>query len=297
VPAVVIAAIIAFTVWLFLGSLAFAIAAAVSVLIIACPCALGLATTMSVMVATGQGARNGVLVKKATALENLAKVDVIAVDKTGTLTEGRPAVQAVVESGTLNGSDLLALAASIEKHSEHPLARAVVAEAENRGISIPKAENFASQTGIGVTGLVNGKNIAIAAASKGEAVDELRRTGQTVIAVEVDGETAGYIGLADAIKPSAKAVIKELHARGKQIVMMTGDNELTAAAVAKELGIDSYIAEVTPEKKAEKIAELKGKGKIVAMAGDGVNDAPALATADVGIAFAEGTSVAIESAD
>ncbi|MEZ5423519.1 MAG: HAD-IC family P-type ATPase [Pyrinomonadaceae bacterium] len=164
-------------------------------------------------------------------------------------------------------------------------------------MSIPKAENFTSQTGIGVTAVVNGKKIAIAAASKGAAVDELRRQGQTVIAVEVDGTPAGYIGLADAIKPSAKAVVKELHARGKQIIMMTGDNELTAAAVAKELGIDSYIAEVTPEKKAEKIAELKGKGKVVAMAGDGVNDAPALVTADVGIAFAEGTSVAIESAD
>ncbi|MBV6495102.1 MAG: cadmium-translocating P-type ATPase [Acidobacteria bacterium ACB1] len=297
VPAVVIAAIIAFTVWLFLGSLAFAIVAAVSVLIIACPCALGLATPMSVMVATGQGARNGVLVKKAAALENLAKVDIIAVDKTGTLTEGRPAVRSIVEEGRWNGSDLLALAASVETHSEHPLAHAVVAEAESRGISIPKAENFTSQTGVGVTAVVNAKKIAIAAASKGAAVDELRRQGQTVIAVEVDGTTAGYIGLADAIKPSAKAVVKELHARGKQIVMMTGDNELTAAAVAKELEIDSYIAEVTPEKKAEKIAELKGKGKVVAMAGDGVNDAPALVTADVGIAFAEGTSVAIESAD
>ncbi len=297
VPAVVIAAIIAFTVWLFLGSLAFAIVAAVSVLIIACPCALGLATPMSVMVATGQGARNGVLVKKAAALENLAKVDIIAVDKTGTLTEGRPAVRSIVEEGRWNGSDLLALAASVETHSEHPLAHAVVAEAESRGISIPKAENFTSQTGVGVTGVVNAKNVAIAAASKGEAVDELRRQGQTVISVNVDGKTAGYIGLADAIKPSAKAVIKELHARGKQVVMMTGDNELTAAAVAKELGIDSYIAGVTPEKKAEKIAELKATGKIVAMAGDGVNDAPALATADVGIAFAEGTSVAIESAD
>ncbi|HQZ82842.1 MAG TPA: heavy metal translocating P-type ATPase [Pyrinomonadaceae bacterium] len=297
VPAVVVAAIIAFAVWLLLGSLAFAIVAAVSVLIIACPCALGLATPMSVMVATGQGARNGILVKKAAALENLAKVDVIAVDKTGTLTEGRPAVKSVVAKGTWNEPDLLALAASVEKHSEHPLARAVVAEAEERGISIPKAEDFASQTGVGVTAVVNGKNVAIAAASNDTVVDELRRKGQTVIAVNVDGKTAGYIGLADAIKPSAAAVIKELHAQGKQIVMMTGDNELTADAVAKELGIDSYIAGVTPDKKADKIAELQAAGKIVAMAGDGVNDAPALVTADVGIAFAEGTSVAIESAD
>jgi len=297
VPAVVVAAIIAFVVWVFLGSLAFAIVAAVSVLIIACPCALGLATPMSVMVATGQGARNGILVKKAAALENLAKVDVIAVDKTGTLTEGRPAVRSIVAKTAISESDLLALAASVEKHSEHPLARAIVAEAEDRGISIPKAEDFASQTGVGVTAIVNGKNIVIAAASNDEAVDELRRLGQTVVAVNVGGETAGYIGLADAIKPSAEGVIKQLHAQGKQIVMMTGDNELTAAAVAKELGIDSYIAGVTPEKKAEEIAELRAKGKVVAMAGDGVNDAPALATADVGIAFAEGTSVAIESAD
>lgn len=297
VPAVVVAAIIAFVVWLFLGSLAFAIVAAVSVLIIACPCALGLATPMSVMVATGQGARNGVLIKKAAALENLAKVDVIAVDKTGTLTEGRPIVKAIVAENSMEEFEFLALAASVEKHSEHPLARAIVTEAEGRGISIPDAEDFASQTGVGVTAAVNGKKIAIAAASNDDTVEDLRRQGQTVVAVSIDGATAGFIGLADAIKPSARSVIKELHDRGKQIVMMTGDNEVTAAAVAKELGIDSYTAGVTPEKKAEKIAELQASGKVVAMAGDGVNDAPALATADVGIAFAEGTSVAIESAD
>ena len=297
VPAVVVAAIIAFIVWLFFGSLAFAIVAAVSVLIIACPCALGLATPMSVMVATGQGARNGVLIKKAAALENLAKVDVIAVDKTGTLTAGRPVVKSIVAKDAMDEAELLALAASVEKHSEHPLARAIVAEANSRGVSIPKAEGFASQTGVGVTAVVNRNNIAIAAASNDEPVEELRRQGQTVVAVNIDGVTAGFIGLADAVKPSAKAVIKELHAKGKQIVMMTGDNEVTAAAVARELGIDSYIAGVTPEIKAEKIAELQASGKVVAMAGDGVNDAPALATADVGIAFAEGTSVAIESAD
>ncbi|MCC6451899.1 MAG: heavy metal translocating P-type ATPase, partial [Acidobacteria bacterium] len=297
VPAVVVAAIISFVVWLFLGSLAFAIVAAVSVLIIACPCALGLATPMSVMVATGQGARNGVLIKKAAAFEHLAKVDVIAVDKTGTLTEGRPAVKRVVPAGSLDGGELLALAASVEKHSEHPLARAIVAEANTRSIAIPTAEDFTSQTGVGVTAKVGGKNVAITAAASNEAVEKLRRQGQTVVAVNVDGGAVGYIGLADAIKPSAKAVIDELHRQGKQIVMMTGDNAVTASAVANELGIDSYIAEVTPENKAEKIAELRSSGKIVAMAGDGVNDAPALVTADIGIAFAEGTSVAVESAD
>lgn len=297
VPAVVIAAVIAFAAWLFLGSLPFAIVAAVSVLIIACPCALGLATPMSVMVATGQGARNGVLVKKAAALENLAKVDVIAVDKTGTLTEGRPVVKSLILEKADDESTLLSLAASVERHSEHPLAKAIVAEAESRGVTIPTAENFASQTGIGVTATVNGKRIAIAAAGSGKDVEELRGNGQTVVALKIDDAVAGYIGLADAIKPSAKTVITELHGQKKQIVMMTGDNEITAAAVAKELGIDSYIAEVTPEKKAQKIAELKAAGKIVAMAGDGVNDAPALATADVGIAFAEGTSVAVESSD
>ncbi len=297
VPAVVVAAIISFAVWLFLGSLAFAIVAAVSVLIIACPCALGLATPMSVMVATGQGARNGVLIKKAAAFEHLAKVDVIAVDKTGTLTEGRPAVKTVVPIGSLAENELLALAAAVEKHSEHPLARAIVAEADARSIAIPTAEDFTSQTGVGVTAKVDGKNVAIAAAGANETVEHLRRQAQTVISVNVDGAAAGYIGLADAIKPSAKAVIDELHRQGKQILMMTGDNAVTAAAIAKELGIDSYIAEATPDKKAEKIAELKATGKIVAMAGDGVNDAPALVTADVGITFAEGTSVAIESAD
>ena len=310
VPAVIVVALIAFVVWLAFGSLAYAIVAAVSVLIIACPCALGLATPMSIMVGTGHGAKNGVLIKKAEALETLEKATAIVVDKTGTLTEGKPTVQAVVSVSTggdsdrvLSESDILGLAASLERHSEHPLASAVVKEAEARGVGLSTVTGFESVTGAGVKGVIDGREVLVGsrrmfpAKTQSREEEELRKKGQTVLLVVIDGELAGLIGVADAIKPSAKQAIKELHKQGLQIIMVTGDNRQTAEAVAKELSIDQVFAEVMPEDKAAKVKELQSQGKIVAMAGDGVNDAPALAQADVGIAFASGTDVAIESAD
>jgi Cu+-exporting ATPase len=313
VPAVIVVAIISFIVWLVLGSLPYAIVAAVSVLIIACPCALGLATPMSIMVGTGHGAKNGVLIKKAEALEILEKVSAIVVDKTGTLTEGRPTVRSVVaDVRTGNGSDrvlseseILSFAASLEKHSEHPLAHAIVTEAESRGVETSDVRDFVSITGRGIVGSIDGKLVsvgsgAILAGSETElaaAANELRAKGQTVIFVTIDGHAVGLIGVADAIKPSAKAAIDELHRQKIQVVMMTGDNRMTADAVAKQLGIDQVFAEVLPADKAGKVKDLQAEGKIVAMAGDGVNDAPALAQADVGIAFASGTDMAIESSD
>ena len=321
VPAVIVVAAIAFGVWLLLGSLPYAIVAAVSVLIIACPCALGLATPMSIMVGTGHGARNGVLVKKAEALEVLEKVNVIVVDKTGTLTEGKPTVQVVralatrVRTPTSRGSDrveddILRFAASLERHSEHPLATAIVAAADARGLAPVSVEDFESITGVGVRGVLDGQRIGVGndriatggnpvatPTSRGSDLESLRDAGQTVMFVTIEGELAGVIGVADAIKSSAKDAIDELHRQKIQVVMMTGDNRRTADAVAKQLGIDQVFAEVMPQDKAAKVKELQSQGKIVAMAGDGVNDAPALAQADVGIAFASGTDVAIESAD
>ena len=309
VPAVIVVAIVAFTVWLLVfGSLAYAIVAAVSVLIIACPCALGLATPMSIMVGTGHGARNGVLVKKAEALETLEKVNAIVVDKTGTLTEGKPTVQVIraLATGGDRGEDkILRYAASLERHSEHPLATAIVAEADARSLEAFPVTNFESVTGVGVRGELDGRKIMVGndrIANAGDAavssdVEALRSAGQTVMFVTVDEELAGLIGVADAIKPSARQAIADLHRQNIQVIMMTGDNRLTADAVAKQLGIDQVFAEVMPEDKATKVKELQSQGKIVAMAGDGVNDAPALAQADVGIAFASGTDVAIESAD
>jgi len=330
VPAVIVVAVIAFVVWLIFGSLAYAIVAAVSVLIIACPCALGLATPMSIMVGTGHGAKNGVLVKKAEALEILEKVNVIVVDKTGTLTEGKPTVQTVmalqaevrtgsgsdrvspspldVSSGSLTENEILQLAASLEQHSEHPLASAIVSEAQKRRLLLEPVKDFVSLTGAGVSGSINGMTVAVGklsasgagypvATAPGSDFDSLRSKGQTVVFVTIDGKPAGIIGIADAIKPSAKLAIDALHQRNIEVVMMTGDNRTTAEAVAKQLGIDHVFSEVMPEDKADKVKELQSQGKIVAMAGDGVNDAPALAQADVGIAFASGTDVAIESAD
>lgn len=346
VPAVMVVAVVAFGVWLVLGSLAYAVVAAVSVLIIACPCALGLATPMSIMVGTGHGAKNGVLIKKAEALETFEKIDVIVVDKTGTLTEGKPRVQAVVfvrngsagssglsptgtnikaqgkakgrhpgletMSGPLpegeqqNENEILLLAASLERHSEHPLASAIVDEAETRGLDLREVRNFETTTAVGVSGEVDGRVIAVGSPKLlndkpnddlTARADELRKLGQTVMFVTIDDEPAGLIGVADAIKPSAKAAIDELHRQKIEVIMMTGDNETTARAVADQLGIDQIFAEVLPEDKAAKVKELQSQGKLVAMAGDGVNDAPALAQADVGIAFASGTDVAIESAD
>ncbi|MGI8545375.1 MAG: copper-transporting P-type ATPase, partial [Aridibacter sp.] len=326
VPAVVVVAIIAFVVWIIFGSFTYALVAAVSVLIIACPCALGLATPMSIMVGTGHGAKNGVLVKKAEALETLEKVNVIVVDKTGTLTEGKPRLQNVISLNGLPENELLSLVASLEKSSEHPLAEAIVNGAEERNVEFAKVENFESVTGKGVFGTVAGKTIVIgnekiltaetqrrggdekevleknsASLRLGgeilEKADELRGKGQTVMFVAVDGEAAGLVGVADTIKESAKDAIKELHKQKIEVVMMTGDNAKTAEAVAKALNIDQVFADVLPEQKAEKVKQLQAQGKIVAMAGDGVNDAPALAQAQVGIAMGTGTDVAMESAD
>ncbi len=310
VPAVIIIAIIAFGVWLVLGSLSYAIVAAVSVLIIACPCALGLATPMSIMVGTGHGAKNGVLVKKAEALETLEKVNVIVVDKTGTLTEGRPSVQSVVARSGYLGQDVLKLAASLERLSEHPLAKAIISRVEEFRLSFHSVEHFESITGKGIQGTIDGKLVQVGnermVSSMLAEVDDkdfldtataLPFEGETIMFVVNDGSVIGLIGVADAIKPSAKAAIDELHRQNIEVVMMTGDNRVTAEAVAEQLGIDQVFAEVMPEDKAAKVKELQSQGKIVAMAGDGVNDAPALAQADVGIAFASGTDVAIESAD
>ena len=298
VPAVIVVAIVAFGVWLIFGSFAYAMVAAVSVLIIACPCALGLATPMSIMVGTGHGARHGVLVKKAEALEILEKVNSIVVDKTGTLTEGKPRLQKVIPLSGSVENEILRLAASLEKSSEHPLAEAIINGAEEKKIELGKVEDFESITGKGITGSIDGRRVLLGNAklmtennidfpADGKA-DELRAEGQTVMLVAVDGKAAGLIGVADTIKESAKDAISELHRQKIEVVMMTGDNAITADAVAKKLGIDKIFADVLPEQKAE---------KIIAMAGDGVNDAPALAQAQVGIAMGTGTDVAMESAD
>ncbi len=309
VPAVIVVAIVAFVVWLIFGSFAYAMVAAVSVLIIACPCALGLATPMSIMVGTGHGARHGVLVKKAEALEILEKVNSIVVDKTGTLTEGKPRLQSIVTDygSQITDDDLLRLAASLEKSSEHPLAEAIIKGAEDRNIQLAKVEDFESVTGKGITGTIDGKSVLLGNAKlmtengidfpeDGKA-DGLRTEGQTVMFIAVDGKSAGLVGVADTIKDSAKEAIGELHKQNIEVVMMTGDNAITADAVAKKLGIDKVFADVLPEQKAQKIKELQSQDKIVAMAGDGVNDAPALAQAQVGIAMGTGTDVAMESAD
>ena len=307
VPAVIVIAIVAFGVWLALGSLAYAVVAAVSVLIIACPCALGLATPMSIMVGTGHGAKNGVLIKKAAALETLEKVNVIVVDKTGTLTEGKPTVQKIIATDGLDENTVLGLAASLERLSEHPLASAIVTAADKRGLAKDEVVDFKSVTGEGLSGTIRNKVIRVGRieiVAEGPAnlnllnkSADLRSDGHTVVYVTIDGLPAGLISITDAIKPSAKTAIAELHRQKIEVVMMTGDNRTTALGVAKHLGIDQVFAEVMPEDKAAKVKELQSKGRIVAMAGDGVNDAPALAQADVGIAFASGTDVAIESAD
>ncbi|HUR96442.1 MAG TPA: heavy metal translocating P-type ATPase [Pyrinomonadaceae bacterium] len=310
VPAVILVAIVAFVAWLIFGSLAYSIVAAVSVLIIACPCALGLATPMSIIVGTGHGAKNGVLVKKAEALEILEKVNVIVVDKTGTLTEGRPTVQSLHATNGFIANELLQFAASLERSSEHPLASAITDQASESGIALKPVTGFESVTGRGIRGVIDGRDVQIgndsmAARELSTTADEsfldtasmLRKEGQTVMFVTVDGKAAGLIGVADAIKPSARQAIQQLRRQNINVVMMTGDNRTTADAVAKQLGVDQVFAEVMPGDKAAKVKELQSQGKIVAMAGDGVNDAPALAQADVGIAFASGTDVAIESAD
>ncbi|MGI8544776.1 MAG: heavy metal translocating P-type ATPase [Aridibacter sp.] len=314
VPAVILVAFVAFIVWMIFGSFTYALVAAVSVLIIACPCALGLATPMSIMVGTGRGAKSGVLVKKAEALETLEKVNTIVVDKTGTLTEGKPKLQAVISGfkSNISEDELLKLVASLEKSSEHPLAESIVEGAKEKGIELLKPENFESVTGKGVFGKVDGKEIKIGNydfvlsknkaenAQFNEAVSQagkLQTDGQTVMFVSVNDKFAGLIGVADSVKQTAKEAIDELHKQNIEVIMMTGDNAKTAEAVAKKLNIDQVFADVLPEQKAEKVKELQSQGKIVAMAGDGVNDAPALAQAQVGIAMGTGTDVAMESAD
>jgi Cu+-exporting ATPase len=299
VPIVVLVAIVAFVVWLFSGSLASAIVAAVSVLIIACPCALGLATPMSIMVGTGKGAKNGVLVKKAEALEILEKIDAVIVDKTGTLTEGKPSLMRIADCGLRIGEDeILQLAASLENSSEHPLAEAIVKAAQEKGLKLLEVSDFQSITGVGLIGKVDRKSVKVQKPkTKNQTIEELQNQGQTVVEVSVNDEIIGFLGIADKIKDSAKEAIEKLHQQNIKVVMMTGDNQKTAESVAKQLKIDQIFAEVLPAQKAEKVKELQSQGYIVAMAGDGVNDAPALAQANVGIAMGTGTDVAINSAD
>ncbi len=310
VPAVVAVAVIAFGLWALFGpppSLAYALVAAVSVLIIACPCALGLATPMSIMVGSGRGAQAGVLIKDAEALERLERVDTLVVDKTGTLTEGRPVVAAIEPGENFDEGELLRLGASLERGSEHPLARAILEAAEDRGLVLNRAEDFSSETGKGVRGRIAGREVALGNAQlladlglghpgDGGRAEALRAQGQTVVYLAVDGRLAGLIGVADPIKATTPAALEGLRREGLRIVMLTGDNRTTAETVAERLGIAEFEAEVLPGDKAAAVARLQAEGAVVAMAGDGVNDAPALAAADVGIAMGSGTDIAIESA-
>jgi Cu+-exporting ATPase len=310
VPAVIVVAVLAFAAWLFWGpapAIAYATVAAVSVLIIACPCALGLATPMSIMVGVGKGATAGVLIKNAEALERFEKVDTLVVDKTGTLTEGKPRVLAAVRVEPFEEATLVALAASVERSSEHPLAAAIVAAARERNLALQDTSGFKSLTGQGVSGRVGEHWVAVGNAklmeSGGSVVEALegradayRRDGATVIYVTVDGRPAGILAVADPIKATTPAALERLRAEHVRIVMLTGDNRRTAEAVAAKLGITDIEAEVLPEQKSQVVRRLRDEGHVVAMAGDGVNDAPALAGADVGVAMGTGTDVAMESA-
>jgi len=310
VPAVIAVAILAFAAWGLWGPeprLSYAIVAAVAVLIIACPCALGLATPMSIMVGVGRGAEAGVLIKNAEALERMEKVDTLVVDKTGTLTEGKPAVTGLLPAAGFDEEEVLRLAASLEKASEHPLAAAVVAAAADRKLALAEARDFDAPTGKGVLGTIEGKRVVLGtarflgehgveAASLENAADDFRRDGATTIFLGVDGKAAGVIAIADPVKASTPRALAALKADGMRIVMLTGDNRTTAQAIARRLGISEVEAEVLPDQKSAVVARLKREGRVVAMAGDGVNDAPALAAADVGIAMGTGTDVAIESA-
>jgi Cu+-exporting ATPase len=310
VPAVVAIAVLAFVVWSVLGPeprLAHALVSAVAVLIIACPCALGLATPMAIMVGTGRGAGAGVLIKNAEALERLERVDTLVVDKTGTLTEGRPRLVHVSARAPFTEAEVLRLAAGLELASEHPLAAAVVESARERGIEPSDVSSFDSVTGRGVVGTVEDRGVALGNSTlfseRGidvtpleRGADELRSDGQTVVFVAVDGQPAGRLGVSDPIKDSTPEAIRLLHEEGLRIVMLTGDNEVTAKAVAAKLGLDDVVAGVLPDRKRQVVQQLQRDGRVVAMAGDGINDAPALAEASVGIAMGTGTDVAIESA-
>jgi Cu+-exporting ATPase len=296
VPVVIGIAVLTFIAWAVWGPqprMAYALLNAVAVLIIACPCALGLATPMSIMVGTGRAATAGVLIRDAEALEALEKVDTLVVDKTGTLTEGRPKLV------TVDDVEALRLAASVERMSEHPLAEAIVAGAMERGLTLSKVEDFQATPGRGVTGLVDGRKVSIGnmmPAQLSERAKPLLQDGQTVVYVSVDGQPSALLGLADPIKASAAEAIEILHRDGIRIVMLTGDNRATASVVASKVGIDEVLAEVRPDEKAEVVAKLQAQGRVVAMAGDGINDAPALARAHVGIAMGTGTDIAMESA-
>jgi len=310
VPTVIAVALIAFAAWATFGPeprMAFGLVAAVSVLIIACPCALGLATPMSIMVSVGRGAQAGVLIKNAEALERMEKIDTLVVDKTGTLTEGKPKVVSIVAAAGFEENDILRLAASVERASEHPLADAIVRAANDRNLSPAPVEGFDSPTGKGAAGKVDGKSIVLGnakyfasigietAALDGEA-ERLRADGATVINMAIDGKLAGLFAIADPVKSSTPEALRALQAEGIRVIMLTGDNRTTAGAVARQLGIPDIEADVLPDQKSAVVAKLRDAGRIVAMAGDGVNDAPALAAADVGIAMGTGTDVAMESA-
>ncbi|MDB5491389.1 MAG: copper-translocating P-type ATPase, partial [Micavibrio sp.] len=310
VPAVIFVAFVAFILWAVYGpapSLSYALIAAVSVLIIACPCALGLATPMSIMVGVGRGAQSGVLIKNAEALERIEKVDTLVVDKTGTLTEGRPKLTQIVPANGFNETDILRLSASLEQGSEHPLAQAVVIAAQEKSLPLIEATAFNSPTGKGVTGTVDGREISLGnivlmnelkidVNSLTKQADDLRADGATVVFVAIDHKVAGLLAIADPIKATSKDAISQLQTLGIHVIMVSGDNRRTAEAVARNLGIDKVEAEILPDEKSKIIQKLQKEGRVVAMAGDGTNDAPALAAADVGIAMGTGTDVAMESA-
>ncbi|MDQ2782945.1 MAG: heavy metal translocating P-type ATPase, partial [Actinomycetota bacterium] len=310
VPAVVAVAVLAFVVWAIVGPdprLAHALIAAVTVLIIACPCALGLATPVSIMVGVGRGAELGVLVKNAEALERLEKVDTLVVDKTGTLTEGRPSVTTTLAAEGFSSHEVLRLASGVERASEHPLAHAVLAAAAEAGLAVPEVVDFDAPVGRGVLGTVEGRRVVLGSAdllseqqldasSLTAEADRLRGDGATVVLVGVDGQLAGLLAIADPVRASTPRALSALRGAGIDIVMVTGDNRVTAEAVARRLGIDRVEAGVLPDGKSKVVSRLRDQGHVVAMAGDGVNDAPALAAADVGLAMGSGTDVAMESA-
>jgi P-type Cu+ transporter len=310
VPAVIAAAVLAFAAWAMFGPeprFTFALVAAVTVLIIACPCALGLATPMSIMVGVGRGAHSGILIRDAEALERMESIDTLVIDKTGTLTEGKPKVVGVIPAQGIDENELLHLAASVERGSEHPLATAIVNAAKDRKLAVSDVVDFASPSGKGATGKVDGKTVALGNAmlmdeqgidtkNLDAAADTARQDGATAIFVAVDGKAAGVIAIADPVKPSAQGALAALRGEGLRIVMLTGDNPTTAHAVARRLGIDEVEAGVLPERKSEVVQRLRHEGRRVAMVGDGINDAPALAAADIGVAMGGGTDVAIESA-
>ena len=312
VPTVVLVAVVTFIVWYWLApkqpAFAYALVNAVAVLIIACPCALGLATPMSIMVGVGRGAKDGVLIKDAATLERLEKVDTVVVDKTGTLTEGKPRLTEVKPLGNFSDADLLRFAASVEQNSEHPLGRAIVQGARDRNAELSPVEDFDSVTGGGVHGQVAGRAVLVGKrpfleengvenlSAADETADALQQLGHTVMFVAVEKQLAGLLAVSDPIKATTPEAVDALHALGLRVIMLTGDNEKTARTVAEQLGIDRFEAGVNPQDKNRWVKRLRGEGRVVAMAGDGINDAPALAEADVGIAMGTGTDVAMEAA-